>query len=117
MAISLPSKKILIADVPEVQNFNSKFEYNFFMPDEQSNESGNDQYKMIGNNDNIFDSKYIESKLFQSRIPRGIKFTWKPVIKVSDSDVVTKFLNNIKISETNSIKNNLNKLYKRLCDS
>lgn len=111
MAISLPSKKILIADVPEVKNFNSEFLYNFFIEDEQTNDTGKLPFAFIENiNDNTSDSKFINSKNFQNKIPRAIKFTWKPVVLNTDSNVITKYYNDIKVAKKISIKNNLSKI-------
>jgi len=111
MAISLPSKKILIADVPEVENFNSEFSYNFFIEDEQTNDTGKSPFSFIENiNDNTSDSKFINSKNFQNKIPRAIKFTWKPIVLNTDSNVVTKYYNDIKVANKVSIKNNLSKI-------
>lgn len=40
MSISKPSKRVSIADVPEVSGFNARFVYGFFTPDESTNDAG-----------------------------------------------------------------------------
>ena len=40
MAISYPSKVLTILDVPEVWRFRARFRYNFFVPDEKIDDSG-----------------------------------------------------------------------------
>lgn len=40
MSISKPSKRVSVADIPEVSGFNAKFVYGFFTPDESTNDAG-----------------------------------------------------------------------------
>ena len=39
---SMPSKPVHFFDVPEVKNFEAELSYNFFVPDESVDESGNE---------------------------------------------------------------------------
>lgn len=81
MAKSLPSKKISIVNAPEVEWFNASFNYNFFMPDERVNDSGQIAPKFITQKPSeTFDSNFIASKNFQSKVPRYVKLNWKPVL-------------------------------------
>ena len=58
MPKSLPSKKISIADIPEVENFTGKFFYNFFTPDEKVNSNGNAPIKYLNAADERFNLKF-----------------------------------------------------------
>lgn len=100
MPKSLPSKKISIADIPEVENFTGKFFYNFFTPDEKVNSNGNAPIKYLNAADERFNLKFAETVDFNRTIPRYIEFTWKSVNIGNDS-------HHTKIS----IKNNFDKLY------
>jgi hypothetical protein len=81
MAKSLPSKKIAIVNAPEVYGFNAQFDYNFFMPDERVNDSGQIAPKFITRRPSEnFDSSFIESKNFQDKVPRLVKLSWRPVL-------------------------------------
>lgn len=78
---SLPSKKIVFANAPEVSNFKAQFDYNFFMADEKTNESGQTSPKYIYKREGRdFDDSFVKSINFQTRVPRLIRFDWKPVL-------------------------------------
>jgi len=100
--ITLPSKKISIIDVKEVENLNVKFQYNFFTKDERSNISNTNLPKNF-NNLNTSDAPLNISQIndFNSRIPRYNVLTWTPV----------NIGNNTEISENIKIKNNLKSIY------
>jgi hypothetical protein len=100
MPKSLPSKKISIADIPEVENFSGKFIYNFFTPDEKINSNGNAPIEYLNANDEKFNLKFAETVEFNRTIPRYIEFTWKSVV-VGNNPEYNKI----------SIKNNFDKLY------
>lgn len=102
MAKSLPSKKIAIVDAPEVKNFRAKFDYNFFTKDEKVNDSGQIAPKsLLKRPSDEFNDSFVESRNFQAKVPRLVKFDWQPVIesrdyiaqRVSVSDNFTKIHN------------------------
>ena len=79
MAESLPSKKITVADVPEVESFTADFFYNFFTPDEKVNSSGTVPKKILERPSEKFDTKFVDSVDFNRSVPRYVEFHWKPV--------------------------------------
>lgn len=101
MAKSLPSKKIAVVNAPEVPFFQAQFDYNFFVPDEKTNDSGQIAPKfLIKKPAEEFDSTFVTSKNFQTKVPRFVKFDWKPVISEKDF-----------ISVRTSIRDNLTKIH------
>lgn len=107
MAESLPSKRFAITDVPEVTNFKSNFDYNFFVPDEKENDSGLNAPAFIRRRPaGTFDNTFIDSINFQRFVPRFVRFSWKPTVDEERS----KFRNNLNI-ESISIANNIDKIH------
>jgi len=85
MAESLPSAKTIIADVPEVRNFQTKFHYNFFQPDERSNESGRATEEFIRKRSSeSFDADFQESDQFNRFTARFVSLSWQPVVEQQD---------------------------------
>lgn len=85
MAKSLPSKKITVVNAPEVSDFRASFDYNFFMPDERTNESGQIAPGFITKRPSEnFDSSFVESRNFQVKVPRLCRLDWKPVLGTKD---------------------------------
>ncbi len=85
MSKSLPSKKVAIVNAPEVSDFQAKFDYNFFVPDEKVNDTGQIASKfLIKKPAEEFDSSYVTSRNFQAKVPRFVKLDWRPVIGKSD---------------------------------
>lgn len=81
---SLPSKKIVFANAPEVLDFKAQFDYNFFIPDEKTNDSGQTAPKYIYKREGRdFDDSFVKSVNFQTRVPRLVRFDWKPVIETN----------------------------------
>lgn len=81
MSKSLPSKKICVVNAPEISGFSAKFDYNFFMADERVNDTGQIAPKFITKRPSeTLDSSFIDSKNFQSKVPRLVKLEWRPVI-------------------------------------
>ena len=71
MSESLPSEPIIVHDVPEVDDFKTEFVYTFFTADESVvNPGGGSASTSLEPN---------ETNLSQSRIPRHVRLTWKPV--------------------------------------
>ncbi len=103
MTNSLPSKKIAVVDVPEVEQFEAKFVYNFFTPDEKINAAGTATKTVlnkasdsrVGTLDNQFLSDAAKST------PRFIRLTWKPTFKGEYSYIAEKV----------SIQSHLNKIH------
>jgi len=96
MAKSLPSKKIVIVNAPEVSGFEARFNYDFFMPDERTNDSGQVAPAFITKKPSeSFDSSFVTSKNFQDKVARFVKLTWRPVI--GDKDFIA-----VKTSITNN---------------
>ena len=104
MPNSLPSKKFIILDVPEVEeDFDSSFVYNFFAFDENVNDSGLLPQNIIKEKaSRDFTSDFIDSVNFKRFVPRFNKITWKPVLYGE--------FNNANITST-SIKDNLSKIH------
>lgn len=85
MAKSLPSKKIAIVNAPEVGDFKADFVYDFFMPDEKTNDSGQIAPEFITRRPSeSLDSSFVASKNFQDKVPRYVKLTWRPVLGSRD---------------------------------
>lgn len=86
MAKSLPSKKIAIVNAPEIHGFEAKFNYDFFMPDERVNDSGQVAPQFITRKPSeTFDSTLVSSKNFQSKVARFVKLTWRPILGAQDT--------------------------------
>ena len=82
MPESLPSAKTVIADVPEVRDFKTKFTYNFFQPDERVNDSGRvttDSIRLRPSEN--FDAPFVESDRFNRFTSRFITLDWRPVVE------------------------------------
>lgn len=99
MTVSLPSKKIAVVDVPEVEQFTAEFVYNFFVPDERVNSNGEAPDSVLKRPSESFDSVYIGS--INRTTPRYIKFGWKPTFTGEHSY----------LAERTSIKKNLKKIH------
>ena len=71
---SIASKPIHFFDVPEVKNFSASFVYNFFVPDESIDESGNES--LNGNlSDRFLRKGTIDKKNINSRVPRNVELS------------------------------------------
>ena len=101
MSKSLPSKKISVVNAPEVYDFKAQFNYDFFVPDERTNDSGQTAPQFITKRPSeAFDSSFVASKNFQDKVPRYVKLTWRPVIGQNDY-----------IAINTSIANNFDKIH------
>lgn len=113
MAESLPSKKISVADVPEVLDFRANFVYNFYTPDEKINSFGNAPTKFLQRPSETFTADFIETLDFNRFTPRYVEFFWQPIVvgnKTSNTANGLKFQRN-DIATKISIKENLQKIY------
>ncbi len=102
MTQSLPSKKTVIVDAPEVPNFSGKFVYSFFTKNERLDDSGNETIENLRERpaENL-NASVLDSINFKRFIPRFVKLQWRPVPVGNRPD----------ISSVVSIKNNLNKIH------
>jgi len=76
MSISLTSRETYFIDVPEVENFNVKFRYNFYVSNEQiSDEITVPDFLATKQSKGFFDPEYF--KLFNFHVPRYMTITWK----------------------------------------
>lgn len=99
---SLPSPRIYVVDVPEVQGFEAEFKYNFFEQDERSNDSGQTAPEFVRTRSaEGFDTDFIESKTFNRSTSRYVSFTWRP----------TPGKNRTVLRENLTIKDNLAKVH------
>ena len=108
MPISYPSKVITILDVPEVWRFRASFKYNFFVPDEKSNISGDPRLHGTASSEDQYS--------LRKRIPRWIQFRFDPTDVRTNSSVDNEFvleLNDPKKVE-NLILQNLGKIQKEI---
>ncbi len=90
MSVSLPSKQIIVIDVPEVPDFAAEYQYNFFTTDELITEQS--KLDTIVKGPESINLDYINS--IASKVPRLVKFSFSPV-KVHD------FINNSDIGIIN----------------
>ena len=75
MSESMPSKPVHLFDVPEVKAFDAEFKYNFFVPDEKVDESGNEAVN--GNLSTRFLRKgTADTTNLNARIPRLVEFSF-----------------------------------------
>jgi hypothetical protein len=103
MALSLPSKKTIIADVPEVKNLHAEFVYNFFQPDERTNDSGVPSAKFIQKKSSSegLDVPFSTTDEFNRFTSRYIRISWSPVFELGKNFSYPSF----------KIANNIEKLY------
>ena len=72
---SIASKPIHFFDVPEVKDFATSFVYNFFVPDESINESGDES--LNGNlSDRFLRKGTIDKRNINARIPRYVELSF-----------------------------------------
>ena len=87
MPHSLPSKEVYLLDVPEVKKFQLGFQYNYFVPDEQTNESSGIPESILNKSTEYGTADNIQ--VFKTKFPRFIKFDWeKPSIANSGNEVL-----------------------------
>lgn len=101
MVNSLPSKKIAVVNAPQPDGFAAEFHYDFFAPDERTNDTGQTVPEFIRRKPSeAFNASFVEDKNFQDKVPRYVKMTWRPVIGTKDF-----------IAVNTSIKNNFSKIH------
>lgn len=101
MPKSLPSVKFAIVDAPEVEQFDVRFVYNFFVPDEAVNNSGILTQKSLKEKTSVdFNQFLVDSANFNRFVPRYNHLTWTP-----------QGINSRQRLPNVSIANNLDKIY------
>lgn len=74
MTISQPSREIYVVDVPEVKDFQATYRYNFFVPDESTNESGGVPANVLSRRTDERDAAFIQYST--TRVPRLVQFSF-----------------------------------------
>lgn len=96
MSTSLPSNEICTVDIPEVKGFRAKFHYNFFVPNEKTDDTGGVPTQFLSRNSGDIDAKFIQNSL--TRVPRFVEFEFIPPKLSTAGRIVTD----------NDIRNNSN---------
>lgn len=76
MSVSLPSRETVVIDVPEVRNFEAKFQYNFFSSDEAIDEVGGIPLKVRLRRSDAFDAPFIDT--LTTKVPRFVRISFSP---------------------------------------
>jgi hypothetical protein len=112
MPHSLPSKEAYLLDIPEIKKFQVGFQYNYFVPDEQTSESSGIPESILFKSTEHGTAE--NAQYLKTRFPRFIKFDWeKPTIPSSGNEVLGSDLrkNSLKASTKKSlIKENYRKI-------
>ena len=74
MSISLPSREIYSVDVPEVTDFSAQFQYNYYVPDEGSSETGAVPESVLNRPADEIDADLIHYAIEKS--PRFVMLNW-----------------------------------------
>lgn len=74
MTVSQPSKLVYIIDIPRVKNLTANFVYNFFTPDECTNDTGGIPTEALMRPASTIDASFIQWSL--TRVPREIDFSF-----------------------------------------
>ena len=77
MTTSFPSRPITSIDIPDVKNFNTEFQYNFFSPDERTNDTDELSPRLqeeLKQSTEAVDASIIEK--ITSNFPRFVKLTF-----------------------------------------
>lgn len=87
MSTSLPSKRFVIVDTPEVENFRGTFNYTFFTPDERINEAGSlpPGSSVESINATQINPDITDTINFRRFVPRHVSFSWTPVVKMTSN--------------------------------
>lgn len=80
---NIESRYIGMVDIPETQNIESQFVYNFFVPDERTNATGNKSFHGIKNENT---QKLIDTRVLEARLPRYIEIMFEPV-NISEGNI------------------------------
>ena len=85
---SLPSHEAYVVDVPEVTDLAARFQYNYFVPDEGSNETGAVPARFLARSGEMFDAETIDT--MTSRTPRYVMLTFTPPRPTGSSRSLTE---------------------------
>ena len=104
MALTFPSKVVTILDVPEVWRFRARFRYNFFVPDEKLNDSGDARLHGVSTDN--------EEYSMRKRIPRWVDFSFDPADSRTNASVDNEFVSNLSRPQDveRLIRDNLDKI-------
>jgi hypothetical protein len=97
--VTLPSKRIVNIDVPEVSDFRASFAYNFFSKDERINEQGQAPAYVLNRPTEGFDAQFINK--VSKVVPRLVKFDFSPIASQREEQprlkgiTIRKFLSKI----------------------
>jgi len=80
---NIESRYIGMIDIPETQNIESQFIYNFFVYDERTNATGNKSFHGIKNENT---QKLIDTRVLEARLPRYIEIMFEPV-NISEGNI------------------------------
>lgn len=100
--LSIPSKKIPILSLPEVENFVGTFIYNFFITDESVNETGVSDTKsktLLNTRAESFDVDFVST--INRTTPKYVTLKWKPTFSGEHHY----------LAENISIKENISKVH------
>jgi len=75
---SLPSHEAYVVDVPEVTDLTVTFQYNYFVQDEGTNETGAVPSRFLLRSGETFDSATVD--LMRTRVPRQVNVSFTPVM-------------------------------------
>ena len=110
MSISLPSREIYVADIPEPIKFDVSFRYNFFVPDEGKSETGGISARYLKKSSDELGSDFIDYA--STRVPRFnvIKWTVPKVTSYDSLENQQRKNNNESTTKKDLIRNNLKKI-------
>jgi hypothetical protein len=115
MPNSLPSELIHLIDVPEVKDFDAKFVYKFFTPDECIKETTNLPDKFLNKKTNDSDVEYVQ--YIESKLAKYVRFNWRrprlvePNNKTTESDARKNSFRNLFSTQTPTmIRDNYDKI-------
>lgn len=114
MAFSLPSREVYAIDIPNVRDFSAEFQYNYFVPDESVNETGEVPSAFLARPASQDNSSFVQYAT--TRSPRMVVFKWSiPKAAdvgnvVSDASIRTNALKAGGIQNRTLIIDNLSKL-------
>jgi hypothetical protein len=113
MSVTLPSNHVSIIDVPEIKRFGAQFVYNFFVPDEATNASGEVIKKYSQRRTDQLDVNFDDKS--SSRIPRYVKLSYTPVfLHPSDNTVGDATIKSSRLGEQTENEPLIKKYYDKI---
>lgn len=77
MRSTIPSHETYVVDVPEVKDLRATFQYNFFVADEGSNETGAVPARFLMKGGEQFDASTVD--VMRTRVPRFVELCFTPI--------------------------------------